>query len=102
MDKVLVYAQLEEFQKGEHLIDIYEGFLKGFETKVDQIKLVQFLMQTSVQFKEEQQGIEFLEKVRVQVCKDEQALLLIELKKSEHELHLNHLNKCATALKGVA
>lgn len=37
--------------EGIHLIDLYIGFVSDFANKIDQIKLMQFLMKVSDQYK---------------------------------------------------
>ena len=48
MNELLDYSQHKEFSNNKSiLLDVYQGFIQGFESKVDQVKLMQFVMMAS-------------------------------------------------------
>lgn len=88
-EALLKYIEEPVLAQGESIINLYNGFVKEFESKVDPIRLVQIANAASEQFSSHDASVMFLRDLQSRL-KDEQAILLAEIKIGSH--HLVHKN----------
>jgi 26S proteasome regulatory subunit N9 len=93
---------VEDSKLGEHqnLINLYNGFIKEFELKIDPIKFVQMAMIVSDQFPTAETKIAFLKNVGEKLA-DEQAKILNNLKIGLHLLNDEKIEEALQVIKDV-
>jgi len=99
-ESLLNYIEDPAVNQGQHLINLYNGFVKEFELKIDPIKYVQVIMKVSDHFPTSEAKIAFLRNVGDKIV-DEQAKILNNLKIGFHYLEDGKAEETLQILKDM-
>jgi len=77
-DELEQFYQLGNWREGDYLIQFFRSFVSSFQEKLNSLKLAQFGIRTSYQFKDSESALDFLEKLCQAVDKDAQAKVLVK------------------------
>jgi len=100
-EALLQYIEDANLRKGDALIKLYEGFVKEFETKFDQVKFIQIANAASDQFPDVDSRVSFLRNVE-QKLQDQQAKLLCSIKIATHKLQAGNLEETQQIIRDVS
>lgn len=106
-EKIEEFVKLPRFQQGNDLIQLYNNFIKDFETKINQLKLVQMIVVISNQFGSPEERINFIEEVDKKITHKEASLyirsilVLLRLKANKVDEAKDLLEDIKTSLEGV-
>jgi len=99
-ESLLSVIEDEQVNQHQHLINLYNGFVKEFELKIDPIKFVQMAMRVSDQFPSSETKIAFLRNIGEKLV-DEQAKILNSLKIGLHLLYDNKVEEALLVIKDM-
>lgn len=87
------------FSTGDDLLDMHKNFLTHFERKINQLKLVQFMVKISQQCKDNEAALTFLKEVSGQVSKDKEAFIVCQMQIARLKLEANDVEGCKVLLE---
>eukprot|EP01102_Stenamoeba_stenopodia_P013140 TRINITY_DN4217_c0_g1_i1.p1 TRINITY_DN4217_c0_g1~~TRINITY_DN4217_c0_g1_i1.p1 ORF type:complete len:385 (+),score=86.79 TRINITY_DN4217_c0_g1_i1:190-1344(+) len=105
--KLESYITLPRFKTGDELIQLYYNFIKDFEGKINQLKLVQMVVVISQQYPNVPDIIRFIQEVEAKVTHKEgkmyirSMLALVKIKNQEADEAKDILDDIKTQLEGV-
>lgn len=76
--KLLEFVQLEQ-AKQLNLVEIYENFISDFETKINQLTLVEIIVFIVKQIKKQEEAITFIQKIQDKVKTNQDAKILCQI-----------------------
>ena len=76
--KLLEFVQLDE-AKELNLVEFYENFISDFETKINQLTLVEMIVFIKKQIKNQEEAIVFIQKVQDKVKANQDAKILCQI-----------------------
>ena len=76
--KLLEFVQLEQ-AKHLNLVEIYEHFISDFETKINQLTLVEIVVFIVKQIKKQEEAIAFIQKIQDKVKANQDAKILCQI-----------------------
>eukprot|EP00744_Colponema_vietnamica_P005271 GILI01007737.1.p1 GENE.GILI01007737.1~~GILI01007737.1.p1 ORF type:complete len:385 (-),score=103.46 GILI01007737.1:110-1264(-) len=79
---------------GQSMINLYTLFIKDFEAKINQLKLVQLVAVISAHFPNVDESFKFLEEIGAKVSTDREASLFCQSYQAMTQLKLGNLDKC--------
>lgn len=92
--KLLEFVQLEQ-AKQLNLVEIYEHFISDFESKINQLTLVEIVVFIVKQIKKQEEAITFIQKIQDKVKANQDAKILCQILVGNIKLANNDLKgKC--------
>eukprot|EP00743_Colponemidia_sp_Colp-15_P001788 GILK01001951.1.p1 GENE.GILK01001951.1~~GILK01001951.1.p1 ORF type:complete len:412 (+),score=62.96 GILK01001951.1:17-1252(+) len=87
------YVKSPSLQQGAELASFYEDFVKDFETKINQLRLVQLAVFISERLTNSEEALTFLKTVGDKVTADKEASMLAQAEQAALKLKLNRLDE---------
>ncbi|BES94496.1 26S proteasome non-ATPase regulatory subunit [Nesidiocoris tenuis] len=77
--KLSSFVKHDELQKGRELIELYENFIQGFETKINPLALVEIVAIVIRQYEKPQDALKFLEYIESRIKNNTEAVALVKV-----------------------
>ncbi|GLH15131.1 26S proteasome non-ATPase regulatory subunit 13 [Gryllus bimaculatus] len=74
--KLETFVKHSSLQKGDNLVQLYNNFIQTFENKINPLSLVEILAHVVVQFEDQREALQFLEKAEGKVKSSNEAVAL--------------------------
>jgi len=92
------FIVLPRFNHGRELIELYERFIRDFETRINQLKFVHMIRIISRQFQDINEAIKFQEEIALKVASHKEAHILIRSVLADNLLQAGRQNDCKALL----
>ncbi|KAK7869786.1 hypothetical protein R5R35_008317 [Gryllus longicercus] len=77
--KLETFVKHSSLQKGDNLVQLYNNFIQTFENKINPLSLVEILAHVVVQFEDQREALQFLEKAEGKVKSSNEAVALCKV-----------------------
>ncbi|XP_014294810.1 26S proteasome non-ATPase regulatory subunit 13 [Halyomorpha halys] len=95
--KLAAFVKKDHLQKGTELIELYNNFIQGFESKINPLALVEIVSHIVVQYTNPKEALTFLQSIEPKVGSNSDAVALIKV--LQGNILLQQLNDLEAAKK---
>jgi 26S proteasome regulatory subunit N9 len=88
------FIQNKAFDTGDDLVTMYSAFLKNFQAKLNQLRLMNILVRVSKQYTDTNEAMAFLKGIREDVAKEPEAQVMCDLAIARLKLSDDKVDEC--------
>lgn len=96
------FIQNKAFDTGDDLVTMYSAFLKNFQTKLSQLRLMKILVRVSKQYSDANEAMAFLQGIREDVAKEPEAQVMCDMALARLKLMGGKVDECKALTESAA